>query len=162
MKLKSDKESTEHTRICINIYHQSNTETTHPRTKNSATSPNKLQHKEKNKNDAEWNNSNTINVCLCCAGIFFFKTSWSKALLLTPPRGCSNNRILAVFSSFQQQRNADVIRATPVCTDARAASDKPPERAVFWCSYVKLTHTKKKKCIPVGLHRLLCLKARAA
>lgn len=71
-KKKSDKESTEHTGICINIYHQSNTETTHQRTKNRATSPNKQQHKEKNKNNAEWNNSNTINVCLCCAGFLFF------------------------------------------------------------------------------------------
>lgn len=145
MKQKSDKESTEHTRICINIYHQSNTETAHPRTENSATSPNKLQRKEKNKNNAEWNNSNTINVCLCCAGIFFFfgKPHGQKHCCRRPLEAAQTTESLQSFRASNSSGNADVIRATPVCTDARAGSDKPPERAAFWCSFVKLTEKKK-------------------
>lgn len=56
------------------------------------------------------------------ASFFFFQTSWSKASLLSPPRGRSNNWILA--PSFQQQPNADV------------SVQIQPEWAAFWCSYV--------------------------
>lgn len=72
---KSDKEWTEHTRICINIYHQSNTEKTHQRIENTAISPNRQQHKEKNENNAGWNN------CVCVSllyRLFFFKPHGQK------------------------------------------------------------------------------------
>lgn len=38
----------------------------------------------------------------------------------------------------------------------RTDAGKSPKWAVLWC----IMHTMQKKCIPVGLYRLLCLKAR--
>lgn len=40
---------------------------------------------------------------------------------------------------------------------------KQPKWAVFWCSdmmHIMQKKRKKKKCIPVGLYRLLCLKSK--